>query len=159
LAFAAELLVVEGDTRLKNLLEKVLRTPPADSVRQPPVLAEWAPRVAAVSACVTSIATQASNATLRPVREAHRMILPVFNDPRTSLDLRIRIAEGFGAITDPRLTRRERWVQIPAGTSLRGSEAEDSWIQEHPQVEIELAEFWIQRWPVTVDEYGEFVEG
>src|SRR5262249_47479120 len=100
--------------------------------------------------------------TLEPARKAHDLVLPLLEGKgaHTDTDTRIRIAKGFGTILDPRLQAGspERWVLVPAGPFFRGSEAEDSWIQERPQSKIYVSKYWIQRWPVTVVEYRRFME-
>jgi iron(II)-dependent oxidoreductase len=64
----------------------------------------------------------------------------------------------MGFIGDPRLTAQDRWVQIPGGSSLLGSESQEAWPQERPVREVKLSEYWIQRWPVTVGEFASFVD-
>jgi formylglycine-generating enzyme required for sulfatase activity len=79
-------------------------------------------------------------------------VLAVF-DPETSagipLKVRVEAAEALGQAGDPRL-RENNWVRIPAGTFVmgKGDEAHD----------VELDAYEIGRYPVTVEEYGRYVE-
>jgi formylglycine-generating enzyme required for sulfatase activity len=65
------------------------------------------------------------------------------------LKVRVEAAEALGQAGDPRL-RENNWVRIPAGTFVMG-EGRDT----H---EVELDAFEIGRYPVTVEEYGRYVE-
>lgn len=89
--------------------------------------------------------------------------------------VRAEIAEALGQFGDTRLTDERRWVFVPAGKFWRGltcqgseegrstvipsfrtshggaaGQDEDGWIH--------VSEFYLQRWPVTVTEYQNFVE-
>jgi formylglycine-generating enzyme required for sulfatase activity len=65
------------------------------------------------------------------------------------LKVRVAAAEALGQAGDPRL-RGNNWVRIPAGTFVMG-EGE----RAH---EVELDTYEIGRYPVTVEEYGRYVE-
>jgi hypothetical protein len=74
-------------------------------------------------------------------------------DPRkgTGIPLKVRVAaaDALGQAGDPRL-RGNNWVRIPAGTFVMG---EGNWAHE-----VELDAYRIGRYPVTVEEYGRYVE-
>ena len=85
--------------------------------------------------------------------------------------LRARIADGhvLGRLGDPRFDLQERGgvrfilppvVRVPAGGYAIGSARWDgqAYGDERPRHRVELAEFSIGRYPVTVAEYGCFVE-
>jgi len=164
LAFAAGVLAAEyGERGVTGLLEQVLQTPafPKSRALTAEELALWAPRVAAASVCLIELAAyDLDPRTLDPAREAHRLILPLLADPAIRADLRTRvlIAEGLGTVFDPRLETSDasKWVSVPAGSFTRGSNALEAWVQEGPSADVELSEFWIRRWPVTVTEYRRF---
>jgi formylglycine-generating enzyme required for sulfatase activity len=65
------------------------------------------------------------------------------------LKVRVAAAEALGQAGDPRL-RGNNWVRIPAGTFVMG---EGNWAHE-----VELDAYRIGRYPVTVEEYGRYVE-
>jgi formylglycine-generating enzyme required for sulfatase activity len=152
---------IGGDT-VRTFLEDVLQTPPADNGQVPEAaLVDWAPRVAAASVCLAELASyEIDPEALEPARRAHNLVVPLLDavPPRLGVSTRARIADGLGSILDPRLTTRRRWVTVPAGSFVRGSMADEAWIQERPSADIKLAEFRIQRWPVTVDEFRRFIE-
>jgi formylglycine-generating enzyme required for sulfatase activity len=65
------------------------------------------------------------------------------------LKTRIEAAEALGQAGDPRL-RENNWVMIPAGAFVMG-EGQDA----H---EVELSAYQIGKYPVTVEEFGKYVE-
>ena len=66
-----------------------------------------------------------------------------------SLKTRIDVAEALGRAGNPRL-RQQNWVTIPAGTFVMGEGA-----NAH---DVELNAYEIGKYPVTVEEYGKYVE-
>jgi formylglycine-generating enzyme required for sulfatase activity len=153
LVFTAELYARKKHST--QFFEQLLATPRILDVKSLP---EWAPRVAAATACLDAIELYKLDDALELVRQAHRTILPVFGE--TDLPTRKKIAEGFGVheLRDPRLDEASAWVVIPAGTFLRGSDEDDAWIQEQPKAKVFVSEFEIRRWPVTVGEYRAFFD-
>jgi formylglycine-generating enzyme required for sulfatase activity len=163
LALTCGVLTQIDEAEVTKLLEQILQIPElsAGSPLLPAMLVEWAPRVAAASVCLAELASyDLEEETLSPARRAHNLILPLLGDVGSKVDIqtRARIADGLGSIFDPRLLRETRWVTVPAGPFLQGSEADEAWIQERPKRKVFLEEFWIQRWPVTVAEFRQFVE-
>jgi len=163
LALACGVLADVHEDDVRNLLEQILRTPDLQQDDIPPAqtLVDWAPRVAAASVCLAELASyDLDEQTLEPARRAHQLILPLLTEeqPRVDVRTRVRIAEGLGSIYDPRLKPELRWVTVPAGWFVRGSEADEAWIQERPGARLRLDEFRIQRWPVTIAEYRIFLE-
>jgi formylglycine-generating enzyme required for sulfatase activity len=157
LAFTSGLLVRVGDDAVHEFLESVIRAPGALDDAS---LLDWAPRIAATTVCLEELTTyDLEPRTLAPARRAHEKILPLLCDPKAAVPLvtRIRIAEGLGTIRDPRLVAN-RWVPIPAGPFVFGSDADVAWIQERPGGTRELDEYWIQRWAVTVEDFRRFIE-
>jgi formylglycine-generating enzyme required for sulfatase activity len=59
---------------------------------------------------------------------------------------------------DPRLTDERRWVQVPAGRFRRGSSAPQSQADERPADWVNVSEFYLQRWPVTIASYHIFIQ-
>jgi formylglycine-generating enzyme required for sulfatase activity len=157
LAMTAGILARDGNRRLADFLDSLLRTPPDSDTLAGEALAAWAPRVAAATACLDELAEfDVAEEMLAPVRRAHDRILPALE--RLEPERRTAIAEGLGSVRDPRLHPSERWVEVPEGPFLRGSSEPDAWPQEAPQTEVTVSAFRIQRWPVTVEEYRVFAE-
>ena len=82
------------------------------------------------------------------------------------LELRLEVANALGQAGDPRLVG-DSWVLIPAGTFLIGCQDEDpnsvgfdpyALLTEGPPYVIELSDFEIGRYPVSVQEYRRFVD-
>ena len=99
-------------------------------------------------------------------------VLAIFDRKRSQLvDVQVRIAaaEALGQVGDPRLGpgSLDRWIKIPAGSFLMGSQKSDAKLpnfddeaddDEMPVCGITLDEFWIARYPVTVGEFLLFIE-
>ncbi|MEM7246743.1 MAG: SUMF1/EgtB/PvdO family nonheme iron enzyme [Acidobacteriota bacterium] len=126
-------------------------------------VAERAPHAAAAALCLGDLAEwELPESAVAPAQEALADVLPVLEDPNQEADLktRVAVAEGLGRVKDPRLTEDQRWVTVPAGQFWRGAAPDDSeaYGDESPAGWVEISEFRIQRWAVTVDEYRRFVE-
>jgi len=86
------------------------------------------------------------------------------------LSVRLEAAEALAQAGDPRLRHpqdNDYWVTIPAGTFLMGAQRRDPAKpnydseangDEFPVHVVELNAFQIGRYPVTVEEYGRFLE-
>ena len=81
--------------------------------------------------------------------------------------VRVEAADALGQTGDPRL-REDHWIAINAGSFLMGAQTESpsepnydnqAQEQESPVHEVKLAGYRIARYPVTVQEYGRFIEG
>ncbi|HXM41268.1 MAG TPA: SUMF1/EgtB/PvdO family nonheme iron enzyme [Bryobacteraceae bacterium] len=79
---------------------------------------------------------------------------------------RVEAADLLGQVGDPRL-RQDNWVTIPAVPFLMGAQKKkkkepnydpEAWDEESPVHEVSLPAFRMQRYPVTVQEFGEFVK-
>lgn len=76
----------------------------------------------------------------------------------TSNDIHERFEAGelLGILGDPRL-EGDNFIEIPAGTYLRGSKEGEGYKRESPQREIYLDTFGIGKYPVTNQEFRKFV--
>jgi formylglycine-generating enzyme required for sulfatase activity len=99
-------------------------------------------------------------AVLEPIRAERDALLGVLADPKTEEPVRLGIGEALGRVGDPRLSEANRWVEVPAGPFWRGAAPKDKDAagDEEPAGLVEVSAFRIQRWPVTVGEYAQFVE-
>jgi formylglycine-generating enzyme required for sulfatase activity len=101
--------------------------------------------------------------------EALKSVLGIFDKVKSKqVDFRVRLeaAEALGQAGDPRL-QQNNWIPIPAGTFFMGAqregvskpnfddEAERDWWPVH---EVYLDAFMIGRFPVTVGQFGRFVD-
>jgi len=66
----------------------------------------------------------------------------------------------MGILGDTRLAsgKASRWVEMPEGSSLFGSDSDEAWVQERPLRTVHLSPYRVQRWPVLVSEYARFVQ-
>jgi len=78
---------------------------------------------------------------------------------------RVEAADLLGQVGDPRL-KQDNWVTIPASTFLMGAQKRnqkepnydpEAYDDESPVHEVSLPAFRIQRYPVTVQGFGDFV--
>src|SRR5262249_31550643 len=79
-------------------------------------------------------------------------VMAIFDRERSAevpLKIRIDAAEALGQAGDPRVWENN-WVRIPAGTFVMG---EGEYCHE-----VELNEYEIGKYPVTVEEFGRYVE-
>ncbi len=74
-------------------------------------------------------------------------VLAKLGDPRPGVGLR---PDGMPDIA---------WVEIPAGSFLKGSDEKDkqAYDDEKPQRRVELPGYWMMKYPVTQAQYGAFV--
>lgn len=75
-----------------------------------------------------------------------------------ALEERTSLAERLGELGDP---RADEWVEVPGGTFLMGTHAEEDPGQrahESPRIRPDLSPFEIMRTPVTVAHFKRFVE-
>ena len=75
-------------------------------------------------------------------------------DSKAGLNERFLAGELLGALGDSRL-EEETMVKVPGGEFLRGSK---EWDNSQPERRIYLDDFWIGKYPVTNQEFKEFVE-
>jgi formylglycine-generating enzyme required for sulfatase activity len=84
--------------------------------------------------------------------ETLHAVMGIFDRERSlsvPLKFRVEAAEALGQAGDPRL-RENNWVTIPAGAFVMGEDA-------HAH-EVELSSYQIGKYPVTVEEFGKYVE-
>jgi formylglycine-generating enzyme required for sulfatase activity len=78
-------------------------------------------------------------------------------DSNASLEERFEAGEIVGALGDLRI-KADNMVLVKEGKFMRGSSEEDANSKEKPQREIYLDDFWIGKYPVTNEEFKEFVD-
>jgi formylglycine-generating enzyme required for sulfatase activity len=76
-------------------------------------------------------------------------------DPEVALRVRIAAGDVLGYLGDPRLGEL---IRIPAGEFWLGSETEVAHAWEKPAHKVYLAEFYIDKYPLTNSQYTVFVE-
>ncbi len=158
IALTAGLLAVDGSNEeLKEFLSVIAETPDFDSVDDD-AIEEWSWRMGTLSACLEELWDRdLPEDVLDPAIEAHKASSEILS--QLDQTTRIRIVEGMGALRDPRLepTMVSRWVEIQGGRSVTGAESDEAWVQERPVRSLDVSDFRIQRWPVTISEYARFL--
>jgi gamma-glutamyl hercynylcysteine S-oxide synthase len=83
-------------------------------------------------------------------------LLAILANEEASLEVRIAAGEALAKLGDERATAVDR-VLIPAGPfHYRGGATEDGALQTAPR-QVYVSAFWIDRFPVTVAAYAEFI--
>ncbi len=97
------------------------------------------------------------------------LLCKAFEKPEqdTSAALRVLAGNTLSALGDPRFDP-ERWylpkdpnlgfIRIPAGKFIMGSKQDEGYDDERPQHELDLPDYWMSKYPVTVAQYRAFVE-
>jgi formylglycine-generating enzyme required for sulfatase activity len=145
LLFAGLLASKQGPEKLDGLFAAMLE-------RQGAKLADRARCAGLMGAMLADV--QPSGYELQDKRYGQLLekVMAIFDPERCEsvpLKTRIEAAEALGQAGDPRL-RENTWVRIPTGTFVMG-EGDDA----H---EVELSEYEIGKYPVTVEEYEKYVE-
>jgi formylglycine-generating enzyme required for sulfatase activity len=80
-------------------------------------------------------------------------------DSNVSLEERFEAGDIVGALVDPRI-KADSMVLVKEGKFMRGSREDDAdaYNNEKPQREIYLDDFWIGKYPVTNEEFKEFID-
>jgi formylglycine-generating enzyme required for sulfatase activity len=112
-------------------------------------------------------------ASKQQLDEAGRAVLAIFEPSGAQgvgLKTRVEAAEALGAAGDPRLHtpwEKEYWVYIPGGkfwigaqkTNPRGKNYDKEAYADEAVREVQVREFWMGRFPVTVQEYARYLDG
>ena len=114
--------------------------------------------------CLTEGAPEVDAGTRAAVQEA---LLADLADPALHRRTRIQAGRVLSEVGDPRLAPVEvggvkvilpELVAVPGGTATLGSNDEEAFDREQPVHQVEVAPFYLGRWPVTNAEYGCFIE-
>jgi formylglycine-generating enzyme required for sulfatase activity len=114
--------------------------------------------------CLVEGGAQVSSETRATVQQA---LLADLSDPALHCRTRIQAGRVLAQVGDPRLTPVELngvkvilpdLVAVPGGSATLGSAAEEAYDDEQPVHQVEVAPFYLGRWPVTNAEYGCFIQ-
>lgn len=89
-------------------------------------------------------------AVFQPIERDAGELIAAIENPNTKQADRISFAEALGVYGDPRLTDAARWIEIEASTFMYGT-------NEAPS-ETPIEAYALARWPVTIEEYAQFVD-
>src|SRR5580658_165454 len=157
------LLRQQGEAKIEGFIQAILR-----GAGEEAPLARRVECVAVLSAMMQDLSRMGYRPKSADFARAVFSIQEIFEAGKADeIDIgkRVEAADLLGQVGDPRLNQ-DNWVTIPARTFLMGAqkgnkkepnydpEARD---EEAPVHAVSLAAFRLQRYPVTVQEYGEFV--
>ena len=154
----------QGEPKIEGLFVAIL-----GQIKDPPKLADQARCAALLGAMMRDLKgmgyTPKSPGYEKTVKAVER-IFDAGEADKIDIKTRIEAADALGQVGDARL-EEDNWVPIPAGTFLMGAQngnkngpnydakASD---REAPVHEVHLKSYRIGRFPVTVQEFGEFIK-
>ena len=151
---------LQGEAKIEGLFQAILnRLAPEDQVRCVALLGSMMRDLSRMGYAPKTPEYE------RNVKAVMRIFDPVEAD---KIDIRTRIeaAEALGQVGDPRL-EEDNWVTIPAGTFWMGAQKRnkkgrnhdpEAYDDESPVHKVTLRPFRIGRFPVTVQEFREFIQ-
>lgn len=155
LRLLAGLLASRGPGAISRLLTKLI-----GSADQPPGIRIWG--IAGATSLLAEVEQfDLGPAALEPIRSQRDWLLRTLDDDSSSSEwLRMEIGRALGYVGDPRLTPDRRWVEVPGGPVWGGPAQGDPGARDDDSSDcwIDVPGFRVQRWPVTVKEYTQFVE-
>jgi formylglycine-generating enzyme required for sulfatase activity len=131
-------------TGSNNIVKEIINQPTQDESSQ------WRFWLLGAKALRDFQPSQREEAVVNLTREK---LLCVINS-KANLNERFLAGEILGTIGDPRLDE-DNMVLVNGGKFIRGSK---EWQSSQPVLRIELDDFWIGKYPVTNQEFREFVE-
>lgn len=157
------LLYRQGEGRIAEFVRALL-----SKLGERPTLAHRVECVALLSAMLQDLSRMGYWPKTADFEQTVKSIMGIFKAGEADeieIGKRAEAADLLGQVGDPRLTQ-DHWVTIPAGTFRMGAQKEnkkapnydpEAYDDESPVHEEKLPAFRIQRYPVTVQEFGEFM--
>jgi formylglycine-generating enzyme required for sulfatase activity len=136
----------QGRVRVDNLISAVL-----DQLGNNPTLTRQARAMGLLVAMVRDLRHQRFHPRDGRYQELLEAVLGIFDRQKSKtvdFGLRLETAESLGQAGDPRIAN-DNWVRLEGGTFLSG---------EPPRNQVILKAFEIGRYPVTVQEYKQFLQ-
>ncbi len=149
--------IVHGD-RPSTPVWALIRTLAAKAGKKGRSWADRAARARLAAECLAEVRERAPEDTCDAVDDLQALFADATTAHKMPAAERVAFWTAIGG-ADRRIVPEERWVEVPAGRFWRGSTTEDAYDDESPEGWVEVSEFRIQRWLVTVAEFGAFVEG
>ena len=154
----------QGEAKVEGLFQAILNT-----LGREAALADQVRCAALLSAMMRDLSRMKYTPKTPDYEPAVKAVMGIFETgeaEKIELGKRIEAADLLGQVGDPRL-EDDNWVTIPAGTFLMGAQKKkekgrnydpEAFDEESPVHEVTLKEFRIQRFPVTVQEFGAFIK-
>jgi formylglycine-generating enzyme required for sulfatase activity len=160
----------QGDDKINNLINRIIKRGPKESSHT--TLPELAKEVALLGGIVQDLSPYNFEPRNPRYKEIIQSVMGIFDRAvYRSIPVQVReeAADALGRVGDPRFDReKDLWVRIPAGCfwmgaqsrnpSKRNYDKEAFDARESPVHEVELSEYWIGKYPVTVCQYRRFIE-
>jgi formylglycine-generating enzyme required for sulfatase activity len=154
----------QGEAKIEWLIRVILAT-----LGGRPTLADRVRCVSLLGAMMRDLSRMNYQPKTPDYKRAVRAVMGIFEAgeaQKIGIEKRIEAADLPGQVGDPRL-EEDNWVTIPAGTFLMGAQKRDqrgrnydaeAFDDEAPVHEVTLRRFRMGRFPVTVQEFGAFLE-
>jgi formylglycine-generating enzyme required for sulfatase activity len=154
----------QGEAKIDGLVDAILGT-----LGRRPKLADQVRCAALLSGMMRDLSRmnyKPRNPAYEPAIKKVMGIFEVGEAEEIEIGKRAEAADLLGQVGDPRL-EEDNWVVIPAGSFLMGAQKSkmgganydpDAFDEESPAHEVHLRGFRIRRFPVTVQEFAEFMK-
>jgi formylglycine-generating enzyme required for sulfatase activity len=154
----------QGEAKVEGLIQAILAT-----LGTRPTLPDQVRCVALLSAMMRDLSRMKYQPRTAGYERTVKAVMGIFEAgeaEKIEIGKRLEAADLLGQVGDPRL-EEDNWITIPAGTFWMGAQSGDekgrnydpeAEADESPVHEVTLPAFRIQRFPVTVQEFGRFIE-
>jgi formylglycine-generating enzyme required for sulfatase activity len=159
----------QGDDKINNLINRIIKRGPKESTHI--TLPFLAKEVALLGGMVQDLSPYNFEPCNPRYKEITQSVMGIFDrEVFRSIPVQVReeAADALGRVGDPRLDReKDLWVRILAGRFWMGAQSKnpnernyekEAYDNESPVQEVELSEYWIGKYPVTVCQYRRFIE-
>jgi formylglycine-generating enzyme required for sulfatase activity len=164
----------QGKGRINYLVDSIIEAGPQESNHN--TLLDLAKEVALLGGIVQDLSPYRFEPFNPHSKEITQSVMGIFDKATfRSIPVQVReeAADALGRVGDPRFdTEKDLWVHIPAGRFWMGAQKSDPTSRnydedadprnlgnnEWPVHEVQLSEYWIGKYPVTVYQYKLFIE-
>jgi formylglycine-generating enzyme required for sulfatase activity len=156
----------QGKAKVDGLISALLNT-----LGDRPKLADQARCIGLIGAMLRDLHPLEFQPTHPRYQATLKAVLGIFRpDEAKAIDLQTRLeaAEALGQAGDPRLrSDQTHWLTMPAGSFLMGAQKQDStkpnydaqaYDFESPVHEVSLSAYQVSRYPVTVEQFKNFID-
>jgi formylglycine-generating enzyme required for sulfatase activity len=159
----------QGKPRINHLINAIIEKGPKTATQD--TLPELACEVGLLGGMVNDLSPYNFEPSHERYKTIVRSVMGIFDKKifrSIPVQVRIEAADALGRVGDTRFNRKDDlWVRIPAGSFWMGAQKDDpkgrnydseAWDEESPVHEVELTEYYIGKYPVTVYQFRQFIE-